>query len=450
MKVLLIGNGAREHALAEALSRSASKPEIIAFADKMNPGIKLLARRYELTDSLTNFEKLRALAEEEKPDFALIGPEAPIAAGTADLLEELGILSVAPKQVGGQLESSKSFTRDLIQKYNLEGNPDFMVFRKWDQERTEEQVMGAVRAYLDSLEGQFVIKADGLKSGKGVKVVGDHLAGVVDGAHYARKCLEEDGRVIIEEKLIGQEFSAMFLTDGKTLAAFPIIQDHKRAFEGDEGPNTGGMGTYSDANHSLPFLEASDLEVARRITEQVLQALNTETQTTFRGVMYGGFIATAKGVRLIEYNARFGDPEAMNVLPILKTDFVKVCEAVIQGRLAQLPLEFESKATVCKYVVPAGYPDAPQANAEITIGTLPEHCQLYYASVNLNSDGKLLTSSGRALALVGIADTLDEAEKIAEAGVQVVQGSVFHRKDIGTAALIAKRVEHMRALRSQA
>jgi phosphoribosylamine--glycine ligase len=240
----------------------------------------------------------------------------------------------------------------------------------------------------------------------------------------------------------------------------PAVQDHKRAYEGDKGPNTGGMGTYSDADHSLPFLSESDIFEASEITRKVAKALYDETGVYFKGVMYGGFIAVRDGVRLIEYNARFGDPEAMNVLPLLKTDFVSICEAIIDGTLGKLDVKFEKKATVCKYLVPEGYPDHPCKGQRITIKNagLGESVassaaqngisgvKIYYASVDQKEDGLYLSGS-RAVAFVGIADTLEEAEKLAESAVSSVEGPVFYRKDIGTKELIQKRVEHMREIR---
>jgi phosphoribosylamine--glycine ligase len=273
---------------------------------------------------------------------------------------------------------------------------------------------------------------------------------------YARECLSEGGRVVVEEKLVGEEFSLMSFCDGVNTIEMPSIQDHKRAYDGDKGPNTGGMGSYSDANHLLPFLHPNDVTAAREITKAVARALREETGILFKGIMYGGFIVTAKGVKLIEYNARFGDPEAMNVLPLLKSDFVEICEGIINGTLDQVEagsgagggrgVEFEKKATVCKYVVPDGYPDKPCKGDKITVGDVPAGVQTYYASVDQREDGLYLSGS-RAIAFVGIADTLEEAERLAESAVGSVQGPVFYRKDIGTKELIQKRIDHMKEIR---
>ena len=252
--------------------------------------------------------------------------------------------------------------------------------------------------------------------------------------------------MVVEEKFVGPEFSLMSFADGETVVDMVPVQDHKRAYVGDSGPNTGGMGSYSDANHLLPFISEADLTVAHDITVQVMKALREDTGTKFVGIMYGGFIATKNGIKLIEYNARFGDPEAMNVLPILKTDFVDVCEAMGRGELAGMPIEFEKKATVCKYVVPEGYPDNPVKGEKIEVTTIPEGVKTYYASVDQREDGLYLSGS-RAIAFVGIGDTIAEAEKLAQSAVTSVKGPVFFREDIGTEALISEYVKMMEELR---
>jgi phosphoribosylamine--glycine ligase len=432
-KVLLVGNGAREHVVGETLRRSGA--QLFCYGKARNPGLIELAEDYQ-TGSLEDFAKIREYALKIKPDFALIGPDDPIGAGLADALLEVGIHSVAPLKTVARLESSKGFTRELVRKYKIPGNPEFKVFLS----------EAGMAEFLKELGDNFVVKADGLMGGKGVKVSGDHLADHAEALAYARECLQAAGRVVIEEKLIGQEFSLMSFADGTHTAEMPIVQDHKRAFDGDRGSNTGGMGSYSDFNHLLPFLTPKDLDEARTITHLVAKALITETGAQFKGIMYGGFIATAGGVRLIEYNARFGDPESMNVLPLLKTNFVDVCEAVIHGKLDTLKVEFEKKATVCKYLVPEGYPDKPVKGKKIEIGKIPDGVKMYYSAVDQTEEGLMLSSS-RAVAFVGIADSIVEAEKLAESACGCVKGPVFHRKDIGTAELISSRVAMMETLR---
>lgn len=431
-KILLVGNGAREHVIAETLKRNRNGCELFVFATANNPGIKKLAKEYRLAKSLSDFESLKKFAAEVKPDFAFVGPDNPIADGAADALLEVGVKSVAPLKVCAQLESSKSFTRELLRKYAIEGSPKFKVFTSPD----------GMREYIEELHN-YVVKADGLTGGKGVKVSGEHLKNSDEGYAYALECLSNDARVVVEEKFIGVEFSLMSFVDGVHVIDMPAVQDHKRAREGDTGPNTGGMGTYGDANHSLPFLRQGDLEAAHEISVKVAEAIYKETGKYFKGIMYGGFMAIKNGVGLIEYNARFGDPEVMNVLPLLKTDFVDVCERIISGNLESV--EFEHKATVLKYIVPDGYPENPRKGEKIEIGEIPAGVKMYYGSVDARDDGIYLSSS-RALAFVGIADTIAEAEKLAQSAVGGVKGPVFYRKDIGTKELIQKRVDLMKSL----
>lgn len=459
IRVLLIGNGAREHVIAETLKRSRYDVEIFAVGRTRNPGLSVLAEDYLLAD-VTDKDAIADFAKKVAPSFAVIGPEAPIAAGVADMLLEMEIHSASPLQTVGRLESSKSFTRDLVEKYGIEGNPKFKVF--YDENGMEE--------FFNELGEDFVVKADGLKGGKGVMVSGDHLNGIAEGLAYAKECLVKAGRVVVEEKLVGQEFSLMSFCDGVNTVEMPAVQDHKRAYEGDKGPNTGGMGTYSCADHSMPFLRDNDLALASDITAKVARALFEETGCYFKGVMYGGFMAVKNGVRLIEYNARFGDPEAMNVLPLLKTDFVDVCQAIINGGLNDLNLEFEKKATVCKYVVPEGYPDNAVKGEKIDVSELHEiekaieeqteqlcknedekskmgRLKFYYGSVDQREGGLYLAGS-RAIAVLGISPVLEAAEGIAQAGAESVQGPVFYRRDIGTKSLIEERIEMMRQLRN--
>lgn len=435
IKVLLIGSGAREHAIAEALMRSRYEVGLYVVGSTKNPAISKMAEEY-LVGNICDLALVKDFAKKVEPNFAVIGPEAPIEAGIVDMLLEIGVHSASPLATVGRLESSKSFTRDLLEKYGILGNPLFQVFHS-------EQGM---REFMEKLEGNFVVKADGLKGGKGVLVSGDHFATIDEGYKVAVEFMNEAGRVVIEEKLIGQEFSLMSFCDGECTVEMPAVQDHKRAFEGDKGPNTGGMGTYGCENHSLPFLRDSDIYEASEITRKVAKALFAETGCYFKGVMYGGFMATAKGVRLIEYNARFGDPEAMNVLPILKTDFVDLCQAIINGSLANLKVEFEKKATVCKYVVPNGYPEAALKGEKIFVGKEPDAAKFYFASVDEREDGLYLAGS-RAIAVLGTGATLEEAEKVAQVGVEAISGPVFYRRDIGTAKLVNERVEMMKALR---
>lgn len=434
MKILLVGNGGREHAIASALKKSPQCTELICFASRNNPGISRLCSKYEIGNML-DFEHLKKFASQEKPDFAFVGPDDPIALGAADELESIGINSVAPKKSLARLESSKSFTRELLTKYNLEHfSPQYAVVKN----RTSAQ------EFIKNLNDQFVIKMDGLCGGKGVKVMGDHFQTPEEGLKIIEEWLPE-GKVVLEEKLVGQEFSLMSFVDGQTVADMPAVQDHKRAYDGDQGPNTGGMGSYSYAD-ILPFLKPEDLATAHQITIDVMQALKKECEADYKGIMYGGFIVTEKGVKLIEYNARFGDPECLNILPILETDFVDICQGIINKTLDQIDVKFASQATVCKYVVPEGYPVNPKKGEKIKVKDIPPGVKMYYSSVD-EKDGELYLSSSRAIAFVGIANDINEAEKLASSALASVTGPVFYRKDIGTKDLIQKRINMMNELR---
>lgn len=381
-------------------------------------------------------------AREVRPDFVFVGPEEPLADGIVDDLAKEGIACVGPTRTLAKLEASKAFTRELLSRHKIPGNPEYRVFRTLD----------GFDDYLRGL-GQFVVKPDGLTGGKGVKVSGVHLGSIAEARQYAEALLlsTKHPAVVVEEKLDGEEFSLQSFSDGVHVVDMPVVQDHKRAFEGDTGPNTGGMGSYSCEDHRLPFLSEDDLRTASAINAAVARALFQETDERYRGILYGGFMVTREGVRLLEYNARFGDPEALNVLSLLETDFLDICQAIAGGSLKDADVVFARRATVCKYVVPEGYPDHPVKNQRIELDRVPaqsRQLRQFLAAVEERSDGLYLTGS-RAVAFVGIGGTVDEAERIAEEAASAVRGPVYHRRDIGTRALVDQRCEHVRKLRAR-
>ena len=434
--ILLLGSGAREHAIARALACSPQNPAIACLAANKNPGIQKLAEQFKV-GSISDPKSVVSFAQKCCAKLAIIGPEAPLEAGVADALWNAGIPTVGPKKAHAQIETSKGFTRDLLAKYNIPGGP---LYRRFDS-------LDGVAEFLEELGEDYVVKYDGLMGGKGVKVSGDHLHSHDEALDYCTELVNRGGSFVVEEKLIGEEFSLMSFCDGEHLAHMPPVQDHKRAYEGDEGPNTGGMGSYSDADHSLPFLTDDDISHAQKINKTTAQALKKEFSEGYKGVLYGGFIATADGVKLIEYNARLGDPEAMNVLPLLESDFVEVCHGIVNGNLDERNVSFSRRATVCKYAVPEGYPDSPVKGEPIDVSSVTDTSQLYYASVDMK-DGTLIEAGSRTVAYVGIAGSLVKAEAKAGAEISKVRGPLFHRTDIGTTELIQKRVEHMQTLRN--
>ena len=401
----------------------------------MNPGIAELCDEI-IIDDINNLQNAGRYAKEINATLAIIGPENPLANGVSDILWDLGIPTIGPKKNLAQIEVSKSFTRNLQKTYQIPGAPIYKYFKS----------MEGVSEFLKKLGENYVVKYDGLAGGKGVKVSGDHLKNHHDAIEYCDNLIQKDSTFLIEEKFIGEEFSLMSFCDGTNIKHMPAVQDHKRAYDGDLGPNTGGMGSYSDQNHSLPFLKDSDIIEAQNINRETLKALKKHFKEDYKGILYGGFMATANGIKLIEYNARFGDPEAMNVLSILKTDLVEICEHIINGSLDKIDIQFENKATVCKYAVPEGYPDNPIKNESINVSKVKNSDLLYYASVDIK-DGVLVESGSRTIATVGISNSIFSAEKIAEESISCVEGPLFHRTDIGTPLLIEKRKNNMDSLR---
>ena len=434
-KILVIGSGAREHAIVRALDRSHQEKEIFCLASNMNPGIaelcdELLIGNFNDPDFVVNY------TNEIGATLVIIGPENPLENGVADALWAVKVRVVGPKKDLAKLETSKAFTRDLLREYNIPGGPQYQTFNS----------LAGVTEFLNVLGKNYVVKYDGLAGGKGVKVSGEHLHSHDEALAYCQELTDKGSEFVIEEKFIGEEFSLMSFCDGNTLKHMPAVQDHKRAYEGDTGPNTGGMGTYSDANHSLPFLTENDIVEAHQINTQTAKAVKDKFGEGYQGILYGGFMATASGVKLIEYNARFGDPEAMNVLSLLESDFIEICNGITDGTLDNLDVKFQNKATVCKYAVPEGYPNSPVKNEQINVSKIENPDGLFYASVDIQN-GKLVEAGSRTVAVVGVADSISNAENIAEKEVSAIAGPLFHRSDIGTDMVIQKRINHMKSIR---
>ncbi|MDR0790989.1 MAG: phosphoribosylamine--glycine ligase [Methanomassiliicoccaceae archaeon] len=439
MKVLTVGGGGREHAAVEAFWRAGA--EIYAVMKNANPGIMKRAKGYKLVDE-KNVTAVCEYAKECCIELAFVGPEAPLEVGLVDALENIGIKCASPTKAAARIETSKTFMRELLQKHNIRGNLGFASF---DNAKDAGE-------YIRSVKYDIVVKPVGLTGGKGVKVQGEHLHSFDEIMEYVNEIFDNNiggAGVIIEEKAVGEEITQMVFCDGRTISPMPMVQDHKRAYEGDVGPNTGGMGSYSDADHLLPFVTASERKEALDIIQQIVDALRKEG-CTYRGPMYGQFMVTVNGPKLIEINARFGDPEAMNVLPLLRTRFTDVCMAMATGTLKD-NVEFEKRATVCKYVVPEGYGVRSRAGLPISVdGNEIEKCGavVYYANVDI-VNGKLVTGTSRSVGVVGMADSIEKAESNCENALRFVTGeAIFVRHDIGKKELVQRRVDHMKELRS--
>ena len=435
VNTLVIGHGAREHVIGETLVKGGAS--LFAFMSFKNAGLEDLSKKVKI-HSETDFKEIIDFSKENNIDFAIIGPEAPLVVGIVDALEKAGIPCVGPKIEAAQLEGSKVFARNLLEKYKIKSNIKNKIFDSMD----------GIESYIKDIgEENLVVKPEGLTGGKGVKVYGDHLFSKTDILEYCQELTNNNNRFLLEEKCVGEEFTLQTFVDGKTVVGSPLVQDHKRAYEDDKGPNTGGMGSYSMEDHLMPFITQKDIDIALEDMKKTVAAVKAETGVEYKGFLYGQFMKTAKGLKLIEYNSRFGDPEAMNVLPLLKGNLVDICWAIINGNLSQ-NFEFEKKATVCKYLAPEGYPVNPKKDESVKINKKKIDeigAKYYYASVYREGEN-IYTTTSRAIGVLGIADSLENAEKIAEAGVECIEGKLFHRKDVGTRKLLQKRIDHMNSL----
>ncbi len=422
--VLLVGGGGREHAIARSLADDCA---LYACASNRNPGIRGLADGFEVVNE-TDSDGIVAYAEAVDADLAVIGPESALAAGVADALDEAGVYTFGPREAEARLETDKAYQRRFMRDAGIPGCPDFETFDD----------MEAACAYIDEYDGDLAVKPAGLTGGKGVKVIGDQVT-----AEEAKTYLRESDydRVVLEERLVGEEFTIQAFVANGEFRLTPAVQDHKRAYEGDEGPNTGGMGSYTDTTPQLPFMSPQDYYAAADVIEAVVEAL-----PDYKGILYGQFMLTTEGPKVVEFNARFGDPEAMNTLPALKTPFLDVLTAARDGE--PLPeLSFSGKATVCKYAVPQGYPTDPDAGARIAVDEESVgDALLFYASVDEREDG-LYTTTSRAFAVVGMGDSIAAAEEQAEAALSAAGDRVRIRHDIGKPALVESRIEHMDEIR---
>lgn len=461
--ILVVSYGARAVAMVDSFKRSINYDVELYVADKQrNPfNVKKSVKHVVIPD--LNTEKICKFAEanKDKIDFCIVGPEKPIINGVRDLVERRTSIPVICPTEKFAIEASKVAQRQLFQEIVPEVNPRFRIFNPKDY-KSQEQVKKTVYTWLDELENKAVVKPDKPAAGKGVGVWGDHFT--------TREQLFEHflanfqyGSVIIEEKIEGEESSFQAFCDGKHLVALPETRDYKRAFDGDSGPNTGGMGSYKDVSDVLPFMLDVDRAKEIVVVTKIFEKLKVAANKALRGIpFYVAFIHTGKGPRILENNSRAGDPEIQNILPILKDDFVDVCFKMLEGNLTRV--ELEKAATVLTYKVPPNYGGYssifPNLANKKEIGKpvnltkayeltrkYGERIRVYPASMELrNSETYALKS--RAISVIGIDETIEAARQISLEGIKSIEGgALWHRTDIASKQHIERSIRHMEELR---
>ena len=421
MNILLIGSGGRENALAWKLAQSSRVEELYIAAG--NPGTAAYGENLEFDAS--NQEALLEFALKEKIDITLVGPEAPLAAGIVDLFEEHGLKVFGPNQSAARLESSKAFSKELMQKYKI-STAAYQSFT--DAKKAAE--------YIRTKGAPIVVKASGLAAGKGVIVAQTEAEALaaVETIMKDEKFGDAGEKVVIEEFLEGEEATILAFCDGKTIVPMIASQDHKPAYDGGKGPNTGGMGAYAPAPVVTEQIEE---DFKTEIMEPTLKALQSEG-LDFKGIIYFGLMIKDQKAKVLEYNVRFGDPEAQVVLPLLETDLIDIMEAVVDKKLDQLKIKWKDQKALCVVMASGGYPVEYEKGKEITGIKEAESAEdiiVFQAGTRLEGD-KLLTDGGRVLAVTALGNSFSEVIEKAYSGVEKINFEGFHiRNDIGQKAL---------------
>ena len=421
MKVLIVGSGGREHAIAMSVKKSSRVSEI--YCAPGNAGIGQIAKCVPI--GAMEFDKLVEFAKENSIDFVIVGMDDPLVGGLVDEMEKVGIKTFGPRKNAAILEGSKAFSKDLMKKYNI----PTAAYENFDD--AEEALK-----YLETASFPIVLKADGLALGKGVLICNTKEE-AVDGVKSImtdKKFGSAGNRMVIEEFMTGREVSVLSFVDGKTIKTMTSAQDHKRAMDGDQGLNTGGMGTFSPS----PFYTEEVDEFCKKYIYQATVDAMAKEGREFKGVIFFGLMLTPNGPRVLEYNARFGDPEAQVVLPRMKNDIMEVMEACVDGTLDQIDLQFEDNAAVCVVLASDGYPVSYEKGFEITgLENFEKKADYFcfHAGTKL-SDGKFVTNGGRVLGITAKGSDLKEARRKAYEATEWVQfANKYKRNDIGNAIL---------------
>ena len=439
MKVGLIGNGGREHAIALGLCGNQSTKLFVA-ANEKNNGILDLAEDYQQIGFLDP-QAITNYFVKHQVDFVVVGPEATLMIGIVDHLREAHIPTVGPNKDQALLEGDKSFMRQLLQDQLGWGSPTWQTVSSLEDARQFIQQVG-----------EIVVKPLGLTGGKGVRVMGIQLNTPEETLAYIESLIRTDGEVLLEERVIGEEFSRMaFISDG-VLAPIPIMQDFKYATDGDLGMMTGGMGAYSTANGGLPFIEENDLRQADQLLSEVVHALESKTGCSYRGFLYGQFMATKSGIKLIEFNVRLGDPEALNLMAILAVDPVPLFYNIATGNLTLDAVAFLHQASVSKYLVPNQYPEALEAPVTFSLDEVAVKnagLTLIHGSVEKVGQSQWRALGSRTFGLVGLGDNPGlVSEKIELFLEKAPIPQLRHRKDVGNQSIIDQKIKKMEIIRS--
>ncbi|NYT00389.1 MAG: hypothetical protein GKB99_01500 [Methanocellales archaeon] len=451
--ILLVSYGSREAAIADSFWRSENYKVNIFDADKQkNPFIVERATDYNIGQDLQKICEF-AKRHEDEIDFGIVGPEGHIIGGIRDIIEkETKIPMICPRKEYA-IEGSKVSQRHLLEKCFPEANPRFKVFNIKDYS-SKYDLRKDVYSWLDELENQVAVKPDAPATGKGVGVWGDHFSTREEVFnHFIFIC--DYGPVVIEEKIEGEEFSLQFFSDGKHLVPTEAVRDYKRAFDGDRGINTGGMGSYKSQGKKLPFMDQEDWEAGLEIGKKIFKELKVNGDKELLGIpLYMAYICTAEGVKVLEINSRPGDPEIQNLLPTLEDDFVDVCFRILDGNLTRL--NFAKKASVVTYAVPmtyGGYRTVFSGDSRVDLiksrklsEKYGDAIRIYPGSMELRGKETYALGS-RTVCTVGIADDIESARSISLEGIVAIDGPLWNRWDIGSKEHIVKSVEHMKSLR---
>jgi phosphoribosylamine--glycine ligase len=438
-RVLVVGSWAKEQITIENIKKNADT-EVFSYMDTKNPGIITLVNGYRI-GSLYDVENVLNYAKEKKIELVIITTAGPLSAGLVDVLEKEDILVFGPNKQAARLEFDKAFTRQLMKKYLINAIPDFQVFDDVDK----------AIDFAHVLNWNVAVKPVGLTDGLGVRVFGDQLKTKEDVMNYIKeiysKKISGSPRVIIEKKLEGVEFTLQCFVNGDVIIHTPAVQDFKKLLPGELGPNTASMGSYSDTGYLLPFMEQEDYDEAIDIIRKTLEAFQLETGKECSGFLYGQFMITGDGVKLIEYNFRPGDPEWLNTVYPMKNNLLDVIINLMDGHKKELV--FENTATVCKYIVPKDYPQQLNQTLKISLDekqTSEKEVAIYYSS-GLDGQGNLNVGTERGIAFLAKGSTIFEAYKKVEEAISSVKGDFYYRSDIGTEELIKSKINYANRLR---